>query len=150
MVNLCLLVEDGGYWGRYEASAHLMRGKFWVNNHAHVLKGKQQLLRNDFLLHLLIFADIARFISGTTRGKLTQSVMREILIPLPSLSEQQHIAAILQDVDQRIQAEENYKRAPEVLFKTLLKNLMTKKIQVKSLSLGERGLSLCQGKSFSW
>ncbi|MCS7283482.1 MAG: restriction endonuclease subunit S, partial [Anaerolineae bacterium] len=45
--------------------------------------------------------------------------------PLPPLPEQRQIAAILQAVDRRIEAEENYARALETLFKTLLYDLMT-------------------------
>ena len=45
-----LLAEDGGYWGSFENSAYLMSGRFWVNNHAHVLQAKQDLSDNYFLM----------------------------------------------------------------------------------------------------
>jgi len=46
------------------------------------------------------------------------------------LSEQREIARILMTVDRKIEAEENHKQALDVLFKTLLHNLMTAKIRV--------------------
>ena len=51
-------------------------------------------------------------------------------IPKPPLVEQREIARILQAVDRKIEAEENRKQALDVLFKTLLHNLMTAKIRV--------------------
>ncbi|MEM1692255.1 MAG: restriction endonuclease subunit S [Thermofilaceae archaeon] len=58
-------------------------------------------------------------------GGINREEIRAFVLPLPPLPEQQQIAAILQAVDRRIQAEEGYKRALEALFKTLLHELMT-------------------------
>jgi type I restriction enzyme S subunit len=33
-----LLAEDGGAYGKFENTAYLMNGKFWVNNHAHIMR----------------------------------------------------------------------------------------------------------------
>ena len=37
-----LLAEDGGYYDEYESRdiAQYATGKYWVNNHAHILTGK--------------------------------------------------------------------------------------------------------------
>ncbi len=56
-------------------------------------------------------------------------------IPMPILSIQQRIASILSAVDQKIQAEENKKKALEAQFKTLLNNLMTGRIRVNHLEV---------------
>jgi Restriction endonuclease S subunits len=58
-------------------------------------------------------------------------ILKEKLIPLPPLDEQQKIANILKTIDQKIQAEEKKKQALQNLFKTLLQKLMTGKIRVK-------------------
>jgi len=58
-------------------------------------------------------------------------ILKEKLIPLPPLDEQQKIANILTTIDQKIQAEEKKKTALKNLFKTLLRQLMTGKIRVK-------------------
>jgi type I restriction enzyme S subunit len=120
-----LLAEDGGYWGPFESSAYVMRGKFWVNNHAHVIQAIAELSDNRFLVDVLNYSDLEPYISGTTRGKLNQGVLKNIPIPLPPLSEQREIARILQAVDRKIEAEEARKQALEALFKTLLHELMT-------------------------
>ncbi len=95
-----LLAEDGGYWGSFENSAYLMNGKFWVNNHAHVLQAKQGLSDNYFLMCQLNYLDIKPFISGTTRGKLNQGMMKRVPLALPSLPEQRAIAHILQTIQE--------------------------------------------------
>lgn len=132
-----LLAEDGGFFGRFENSAYLMSGKFWVNNHAHVLKAREGVSINGFILAWLIFDDLSRYISGTTRQKLNQSVMRNILIPLPPLSEQKRIAEILSQIDQAIEKEEKYKQKLERLKKGLMEDLLTGKVRVNKLVEGE-------------
>jgi type I restriction enzyme S subunit len=128
-----LLAEDGGFWRKFENSAYLMKGKFWVNNHAHIIRAIESNSVNRFLLYWLIFDDIEKSTSGTTRKKLNQNVMKNILIPLPPLPIQQKIASILSAIDRKIEAEENKKKALEDLFKSLLYNLMTAKIRVNNL-----------------
>ena len=95
-----LLAEDGGYWGTFENSAYLMSGKFWVNNHAHVLQAKQGLSHNYFLMCQLNYLDIKPFISGTTRGKLNQGMMKRVPLALPPLPEQRAIAHVLQTLQE--------------------------------------------------
>jgi type I restriction enzyme S subunit len=119
-----LLAEDGGYWGAFETSAYIMSGKFWVNNHAHVLKGKSGILVNHFLMYTLNFMDLTGYVGGTTRGKLTQNEMKKILIPLPPLEEQKRIAGVLRLVD-RVAEETRrivdiYERAKRFALKRLL------------------------------
>jgi len=133
-----LLAEDGGYWGKFESSAYIMKGRFWVNNHAHVLRAIEKYAINGFLLYMLNFMDISVFISGTTRGKLTQGVLKNLPIPLPPLDEQREIARILQAVDAKIAAEQARRTALEELFKTLLHQLMSGRIRVPNIVGGER------------
>lgn len=90
--ELVLLAEDGGNFGSKEKPiAYRVSGKCWVNNHAHVLKAKQ-CLNTDYLCRSIMFYDVSKLISGTTRAKLNQAAMRKILIPLPPLDEQKRIA----------------------------------------------------------
>jgi type I restriction enzyme S subunit len=133
-----LLAEDGGYWGKFESSAYIMKGRFWVNNHAHVLRAIEKYAINSFFLYMLNFMDISVFISGTTRGKLTQGVLKNLPIPLPPLDEQREIARMLQAVDAKIAAEERRRAALEELFKTLLHALMSGRMRVPHIVGGER------------
>jgi len=126
-----LVAEDGGRYGKFENTAYIMNGKFWVNNHAHILQAKVGISINRFILHWFTYADISQYVSGTTRQKLTLSTLKSFPISLPPLDEQQKIANILTTIDQKIQAEEKKKQTLQNLFKTLLQQLMTGKIRVR-------------------
>lgn len=96
---LVLLAEDGGHFDAPERGiAYRISGKTWVNNHAHVLRPKQNL-DLGFLCRVLENYDVKPFVTGTTRGKLTKAGASEIQIPLPPLPEQIRIAAILDKAD---------------------------------------------------
>ena len=79
--TLVLLAEDGGYWGPAEQSAYKIQGPSWVNNHAHVLRCKEGF-DPDYIVWSLNLLDLRRFISGTTRGKLTQAGMNAVELPM--------------------------------------------------------------------
>lgn len=98
---LCV-AEDGGSWGTNQTCAVMYEGKTWVNNHAHVLveNGKANL---DFLRCYLNLTNLNKYIKGATRGKLNKGVLENILIPLPSLSDQIQIANILSKAETLIE-----------------------------------------------
>lgn len=68
---------------------------------------------------------------------LQVEALRRSPIPLPPLREQQEIARLLGTIDHKIHAEEARMQALDVLFKTLLHQLMTGKVRVKDLPLPE-------------
>ncbi|HHX44535.1 MAG TPA: restriction endonuclease subunit S [Chloroflexi bacterium] len=125
-----LLAEDGGRWGGYEESAYVMKGRFWVNNHAHIIQALEGVTLNAYVVQVLNYMDISRYISGTTRGKLNQGVMKSLPLPVLPLDVQQAVAHALRTVDEKLEAEKNRKQALEALFQSLLHNLMTGKLRV--------------------
>ena len=94
---LCV-AEDGGSWGYQQTCAKIYNEKVWVNNHAHVLTAKDNLIL-EYLMYYLNYADLTLYINGATRGKLTKSSLNGIKIPLPPLDQQKKIAAILDAAD---------------------------------------------------
>ena len=91
-----LLGEDGApFLDKNAPKAYEVTGRFWVNNHAHILEPQIDFL---FLLHFLNAVDYAGYVKGTTRLKLTQSDMNRIKIMLPPLSEQQLIVAKIEEL----------------------------------------------------
>jgi len=69
----------------------------------------------------------------STQKNVNRGIVENFKIPLPPLSEQKKIASILSAIDQKIEAEENKKKALEDLFKSMLHNLMTAKVRVNNL-----------------
>jgi type I restriction enzyme S subunit len=120
-----LLAEDGGRWGPFEPSAFVVSGRFWVNNHAHVLRAVANKTTNRYLCHYLNYANIGTHIGGSTRGKLNQGVMRAIPVPLPAQPEQERITRLLDGLGHKITAEEQRRNALDALFQSLLPELMT-------------------------
>ena len=92
---LVLLGEDGAKWGPGERSAYRITGKAWVNNHAHVLRPREGM-DSAYLTAYLNMKDLLPWISGVTVPKLTQTRMKEIPLPLPSLAEQERVVAHLE------------------------------------------------------
>lgn len=82
---------------------------------------------------------IFRSLSSRAVGQasINQGKIKSLPIYLPPLREQKKIATVLQAVDEKIAAEEDHKRALEELFDTLLNDLMTARIRVNNLELGE-------------
>ena len=56
-------------------------GQFWVNNHAHVLRGKD--ISNEMLLCFLQHTDIAPYVTGAVQPKLNQKNLKTIPFPAP-------------------------------------------------------------------
>lgn len=67
---------------------------------------------------------------GVSQSNINATKLRGFAIPSPSSLVQQKIASILSAVDEKIEKEENDKKALEELFKTLLHELMTAKLRV--------------------
>ena len=101
-----LLAEDGGYYEEYDSRdiAQFATGKYWVNNHAHILTGRD-CLDSQFLYYTLVRKNICPWINTGTRAKLNQGDLRKIKIAFPPLlSEQKKIATVLSDVDKLIES----------------------------------------------
>jgi type I restriction enzyme S subunit len=72
-------------------------------------------------------------IIGTSQPALTIEKLKKMLLPLPSLPEQQRIAEILSQIDQTIEKEEQYKEKLERLKQGLMQDLLTGKVRVNHL-----------------
>lgn len=92
-----LVAEDGANLiARSTPIAFRASGKFWVNNHAHVVQPKNDGLL-DYLIFYFVVANIGEYVKGAAQPKLNQNDLNAIRIPLPSLSDQQIITAKLHE-----------------------------------------------------
>ena len=91
-----LLGEDAApFLDKKAQKAYMIKGKSWVNNHAHIL---QSLVFPEYLTNCLNSIDYFDYVYGTTRLKLTQENMNRILVPVPSIEEQCKIAQAINNL----------------------------------------------------
>lgn len=110
--ELVLLAEDGGNFGSKDKPiAYRVSGKCWVNNHAHVLKPKEEI-DVDYLCYSLMFYKVDGMINGATRKKLTQTAMKKMKIPLRNIVEQKKI---VQQLNKIIEIREKAKKELNLL-----------------------------------
>lgn len=124
-----LLGEDGApFLDRGASKAYAVSGKFWVNNHAHILKANSNVAHR-YLLHALNSLDYAPFVNGTTRLKLTQAAMRDMPLPIPEPAVQVALAAridaLFAEIDEGKAALARARAGVETYAKALLKAAVT-------------------------
>ena len=125
--KLVLIGEDGAKWASGDNTSFIAEGKYWVNNHAHVIRPNRKIIIDEWIVYFLNFSDLTPFITGMTVPKLNQEKMRSIPIPLPPLPEQQRIVSILDEAFAAIakakaNAEQNLKNTKE-LFESYLQDV---------------------------
>ena len=95
---LLLIGEDGANLiNRSTPIAFMARGKYWVNNHAHVLDG----LTEDLLLYVALHINaisLESYVTGTAQPKMNQAKMNTIVLALPPLEEQKRIIAKVEEL----------------------------------------------------
>lgn len=128
--ELILLGEDGeNIKSRNVPLAFKIKGKCWINNHAHVLKIIDKDRNNiDYITYTLEKKDYSSYIIGSAQPKLNQEQCRKLLIVIPPFKEQQKIADILSTVDEHIEETESLIEKTKELKKGLMQRLLTKGI----------------------
>lgn len=117
-----LIAEDGeNLRSRKEPIAYLVKGKFWVNNHAHIIQNNDKSnLR--FLYYAINHQDVGGYLTGTAQPKLNQANLNAIKLPMPPLPQQQKIASILGALDDKIELNNQMNQTLEAMAKALFKS----------------------------
>lgn len=117
--DLVLLAEDGGHFGSKEKPiAYMIQGKTWVNNHAHVLRANKQIVSTKYLCKCLSFYDVRKYVTGSTRLKLTKGQAENIVLQIPPLEEQERIVHILEKAESAIEKREKSIKLLDELVKS--------------------------------
>ncbi len=131
--ELVLLLEDGDAFDDFQVKsiAQYITGKSWVNNHAHVLRAKDNAY---FLFASLEHKDIRRWtqLAGASRKKLLKESMLKITIMIPSLPEQQKIADFLSTIDTIIEKQRATVSAWEERKKGVMQKLFSQEVRFKA------------------
>lgn len=95
---LLLIGEDGANLvNRSTPIAFIARGKYWVNNHAHVLDAISIDLLRYLEVHINAI-DLKPYLTGTAQPKMNQAKMNAIPISLPPLAEQKRIVQKVEEL----------------------------------------------------
>jgi len=127
---LILIAEDGGRFDEFATQpiAYRISGKSWVNNHAHVLRAKNDFSQ-DAIFYTLEHKDIQSCIVGGTRAKLNQGALRSITIQLPEYKpEQSKIAEVISTVDRAIEQTEGLIAKQQRIKTGLMQDILTRGI----------------------
>ncbi len=101
--TLILVAEDGAnLLSRSTPLAFLATGKYWVNNHAHILKPVEGDIR--YWAAVLQTYDYTPLVTGAAQPKLTSDRLGSIRLPMPPPDEQAAIAAYLDEETAKLDA----------------------------------------------
>ncbi|MEZ8770221.1 restriction endonuclease subunit S [Vibrio alginolyticus] len=98
---LCISEDGANLVARTYPIAFSIKGKAWVNNHAHVLRFENactQVIVESYLNSI----SLEDYLTGMAQPKLNRAKLNVIPIPLPDLNEQQKVADLLLSIDELI------------------------------------------------
>ncbi|MFR3469692.1 MAG: restriction endonuclease subunit S [Oscillospiraceae bacterium] len=117
-----LIAEDGeNLKSKKQNIAQVAKGKFWVNNHAHIVQ-TNELCDFQYLHYLINSMDLSGYITGSAQPKLSQANLNAVTLQLPFIDEQKKIVAILGSLDDKIELNnkinENLQQQAAAIFRS--------------------------------
>lgn len=142
-----LIGEDGDHFLKWKElpMTLLVEGKFNVNNHAHVIKGTDNL--TEWFFYYFNHKELTPYLTrqGAGRYKLTKQSLEKIPIALPNITEQKAITTIIRTCDANVEVVENLIIQKELRKKWLLQQLLTGKKRLKGF---DRDWIKCNASDF--
>lgn len=127
--ELVLLSEDGAnITDRNYPVCFLASGKYWVNNHAHVLKVNAEN-ENNFICNSLERMDFTQYNSGMAMPKLNKDVCYNIPLFCPVYEEQKQIGDFFRNLDNLITLHQRKLEIEQQKKKALMQLLLTGKVR---------------------
>lgn len=116
--------EDGSPYMQY------VWGKFWVNNHAHILQGKNGF-STEMIYVLLSITNIQHLVTGAVQAKLSQANMQKIVLAIPPTNVLNQVRPVIDSMYETRREKVNESRRLAELRDTLLPRLMSGEIKVE-------------------
>ena len=104
-------------------------GKMWVNNHAHILQGKNGY-STEMIHALLSITNIKFLVTGAVQAKLSQGNMQKILVAIPPKNVLDEIRPVIDNLYSKIRSLSDENSRLSLLRDTLLPRLMSGEIEV--------------------
>ena len=137
-----LIAEDGeNLNSRSQPIANVVSGKFWVNNHAHIVKTNSEC-DIHYLCYLLNNTNISGYITGSAQPKLNQYNLNNMVLEIQDYETQYKISKILKGINDKIRLNEEINKNLEQLMKCIFEDWFvnfnySEDISFKSSELGE-------------
>lgn len=130
-----LLAEDGeNLKSKKQNIAQYVTGKFWVNNHAHIIT-TTDICRLKYFYYLINTIDVSEYITGSAQPKLSQISMNKMEFEIPEIKVQDKILSILNAIDKKItlnnEINKNLEQQAEAIFQSSIGNA------ISTVNLGE-------------
>lgn len=123
------VVDDNGF-----PILQYVSGKFWVNNHAHIITGK-----NGFTVELLYLlfslTSVQSIVTGAVQPKISQANLKKVSVVIPSETELELLDSIIQPIFTQIR---NLRAENDKLAATrdaLLPKLMSGELDISDLDI---------------
>lgn len=121
--ELILLSEDGAnITDRNYPICFLASGKYWVNNHAHVLRTKKGN-ENNFICNSLERKDYTQYNTGMAMPKLNKETCKKIPLVCPTFEEQKKIGDYFRNLDNLITLHHRKYEELQKIKKFMLQNM---------------------------
>jgi type I restriction enzyme S subunit len=125
-----VLVAEDGANDLKNYPVKCVKGRIWVNNHAHVLQGKRDIADNLFLSFSLNQANIESLLVGGGRAKLNAETMMGIEMSLPKIEEQLQIGTFFRTLDDLITLHQRECDKLMITKKSMLEKMFPKNNEV--------------------
>lgn len=125
-----LLGEDGeNILSRNLPLAFIAKGKYWVNNHAHVIN----VLGNNinYICEYLESLEYGNYSTGSAQPKLTSGTVESLLLKIPPVEEQNKIGEIIETLNANVESQQLKLKKMSDVKKALMQDLLTGKVRVK-------------------
>ena len=115
---------------------YIATGKYWVNNHAHILRPKSE---SDlyYMAYQMEIIDYSQFITGSAQPKLSQENLNNVFLVVPPLNEQRRIASYLEEkiscIDTIVRKKQEQLSTIQQHKKSLIYEYVTGKKRVKEM-----------------
>ena len=104
-------------------------GKMWVNNHAHILQGKNGY-STEMIHALLSITNIKFLVTGAVQAKLSQGNMQKIFVAIPPKNVLDEIRPVIDNLYSKIRINTDENSRLSLLRDTLLPRLMSGELEV--------------------
>ncbi|EBP6684617.1 restriction endonuclease subunit S [Salmonella enterica subsp. salamae serovar 47:z:e,n,x,z15] len=135
-----LISEDGeNLRTRKTPIAFKAHGKFWVNNHAHIISEKEEGVL-DYLEYFFSTLDLDPYITGAVQPKLNKANLDSIEIPFPDKDTRLFINSTLNSLTQKVainhKLNQTFEQMAQALFKSWFVDFEPVKAKIAALEAG--------------